>query len=75
MGNEEVFLANYSDGLTDLDLPGYLEHAHDLDKIATFLSVKPNLSYDVAETGADGIVTRISELKQAASASMRDFSS
>jgi glucose-1-phosphate cytidylyltransferase len=64
VANEEVFLANYSDGLTDLDLPGYLEYARNLDKIATFLSVKPNLSYHVAQTGADGVVTAISELKQ-----------
>jgi UTP-glucose-1-phosphate uridylyltransferase len=61
VGNEKVFLANYTDGLTDLNLPAYLEHARHLDKIATFLSVKPNLSYHIAETGADGVVTRISE--------------
>jgi glucose-1-phosphate cytidylyltransferase len=65
VGNEKVFLANYTDGLTDLNLPAYLEHARHLDKIATFLSVKPNLSYHIAETGADGVVTRISELKRA----------
>lgn len=65
VGNEKVFLANYTDGLTDLNLPTYLEHARRLDKIATFLSVKPNLSYHIAETGADGVVTRISELKRA----------
>jgi glucose-1-phosphate cytidylyltransferase len=39
VGNEKVFLANYTDGLTDLNLPAYLEHARHLDKIATFLSV------------------------------------
>jgi glucose-1-phosphate cytidylyltransferase len=65
VANEELFLANYTDGLTDLDLPGYLEYARRLDKIATFLSVRPNLSYHIAETGADGVVTRMSELKRA----------
>jgi glucose-1-phosphate cytidylyltransferase len=64
VADEEVFLANYSDGLTDLDLPSYLDYARRLDRIATFLSVKPNLSYHIAQTGADGVVTGISELRQ-----------
>jgi glucose-1-phosphate cytidylyltransferase len=64
LADEELFLANYSDGLTDLDLPSYLEHARRLDRIATFLSVKPNLSYHIAQTGADGVVTGISELRR-----------
>jgi glucose-1-phosphate cytidylyltransferase len=64
VADEEVFLANYSDGLTDLDLASYLEYARRLDRIATFLSVKPNLSYHIAQTGADGVVTEISELRR-----------
>jgi glucose-1-phosphate cytidylyltransferase len=64
VADEEVFFANYSDGLTDLDLPSYLEYARRLDRIATFLSVKPNLSYHIAQTGADGVVTGISELRR-----------
>lgn len=42
---EEEFLANYSDGLTDLPLPEQLEHFHQHGKIASFLCVRPNLSY------------------------------
>ena len=61
---EEVFLANYTDGLTDLDLTSYLAYARQRDKIATFLSVKPNLSYHVAQTNDEGLVTSISELTQ-----------
>jgi glucose-1-phosphate cytidylyltransferase len=64
VGDEEVFLANYSDGLTDLDLPSYLDFARQRDTIATFLSVKPNLSYHFAKTDPDGLVTGIEELKQ-----------
>jgi glucose-1-phosphate cytidylyltransferase len=62
--NEEVFLANYSDGLTDLDLSGYLAFARQRDKVATFLSVKPNLSYHVATADDNGLVTSIKELTQ-----------
>jgi len=64
VANEEVFLANYADGLTDLDFSGYLNYAQQHDKIATFLSVKPNLSYHVAMTDAEGLVTGIKELTQ-----------
>jgi glucose-1-phosphate cytidylyltransferase len=45
--NEEMFLANYADGLTDLHLPDQLEHLRRSHRIASFLSVKPNLSYHV----------------------------
>jgi len=44
---EDEFLANYSDGLTDLDLSKQLEHFHQQNKIASFLCVLPNLSYHV----------------------------
>jgi glucose-1-phosphate cytidylyltransferase len=42
---EEEFLANYSDGLTDMSLSEQLDHFHQHDKIASFLCVRPNLSY------------------------------
>jgi glucose-1-phosphate cytidylyltransferase len=42
---EEVFLANYSDGLTDMDLPKQLQHFRQHGKTASFLCVRPNLSY------------------------------
>jgi glucose-1-phosphate cytidylyltransferase len=64
VAHEEVFLANYTDGLTDLDLASYLAYARQRDKIATFLSVKPNLSYHVARTNDEGLVTSINELTQ-----------
>ena len=58
------FLANYADGLTDLDLPSYLDFARERDRIATFLSVRPNLSYHTVQVSADGLVTGIRELAQ-----------
>jgi glucose-1-phosphate cytidylyltransferase len=45
LDGEETFLANYSDGLTDLPLPQQLAQFHEQDKIASFLCVLPNLSY------------------------------
>jgi glucose-1-phosphate cytidylyltransferase len=64
VADEEIFLANYSDGLTNLDLARYLAYARELDKTATFLSVKPSQSYHVAQSDAGGIVTSIKEFGQ-----------
>jgi glucose-1-phosphate cytidylyltransferase len=44
---ESAFLANYSDGLTDLPLPKYLDHFYDTNKVGCFLAVTPSQSYHV----------------------------
>jgi glucose-1-phosphate cytidylyltransferase len=41
LDGEEVFLANYTDGVTDLPLPEYLRYFLDRQKIASFLCVRP----------------------------------
>jgi glucose-1-phosphate cytidylyltransferase len=62
LGTEKVFLANYTDGLTDLPLPKMIEHFHQSGKIASFLSVKPTASFHVVTLGEDGLVTAIEHL-------------
>jgi glucose-1-phosphate cytidylyltransferase len=62
--DEDVFLASYTDGLTDLDFASYLDYACERDKIASFLSVKPNLSYHIVQTHPRGLVTGIQEFTQ-----------
>jgi glucose-1-phosphate cytidylyltransferase len=57
---EEVFMANYSDGLTDLDLNQYVDHFYQRDKIAGFLCVKPSQSFHVVTLGEDDQVTDVS---------------
>src|SRR6201987_849873 len=58
---EEEFLANYSDGLTDLPLPQQLDHFHQQGKIASFVCVRPNLSYHLVslEQGNGSLVSGI----------------
>ncbi len=56
---EEVFLANYADGLADLDLDLYLKHFYKHDKIASFLAVQPSQSFHVASVGEDSLVEKI----------------
>lgn len=61
---EEEFLANYSDGLTDLPLPEQLEHFHQHGKVASFLCVRPNLSYHMVslQEGNGSLVSEISAI-------------
>jgi glucose-1-phosphate cytidylyltransferase len=63
LGADREFLANYSDGLTDLHLPSQIEHFRRHDAIASFLSVKPNLSYHVVSLGENGIVRDIQDIR------------
>lgn len=58
---EEEFLANYSDGLTDMSLPEQLDHFRAQRKIASFLCVRPNLSYHLVslENGNGSLVSDI----------------
>ena len=53
LDGEEVFLANYSDGLTDLVLPQYIDHFHRHGKIASFLAVRPPYSSHVVSFNGD----------------------
>lgn len=62
---EEVFLANYSDGLTDLHLPDMIDNFHKQDKIASFLCVKPSHSFHIVSTQENGVVNNILDVNQA----------
>jgi len=62
VGNEPEFLANYSDGLTNLPLPVHMEHFRRHDAVASFVSIKPNLSYHVVSTEPDGLVSSIEDI-------------
>ena len=51
---EEMFLANYSDGLADVDLPAMIETFRQSGKIAGFLAVRPSFSLHLVEMDANG---------------------
>jgi glucose-1-phosphate cytidylyltransferase len=54
--DEEMFLANYSDGLADVDLSEMVEHFRKSGKVACFLAIRPPLTYHLADIGPDGQV-------------------
>lgn len=53
---EEIFLANYSDGLSDVNLDTMLDTFKASGKVACFLAVRPPLTYHIADIGSDGSV-------------------
>jgi glucose-1-phosphate cytidylyltransferase len=61
---EETFLANYSDGLTDLPLDMYLDFFNQHKKVASFLSVKLSQSFHVVSIGEENLVTGIQPVSQ-----------
>lgn len=56
---EEIFLANYSDGLTDAPLPDMIEYFKKSGRIACFIAVHPPFNFHLAEFGTDGVVSGI----------------
>ncbi len=55
--DEQMFLANYSDGLSDLPLDKHLERFQDGEAIASFLSVRPSQSFHAVRADDCGFVT------------------
>jgi glucose-1-phosphate cytidylyltransferase len=54
---EEIFLANYSDGLTDAPLPDIIEAFKKSGKIGCFIAVHPPFTFHLAELDTGGAVT------------------
>ncbi|KGE02320.1 MULTISPECIES: glucose-1-phosphate cytidylyltransferase [Rhizobium/Agrobacterium group] len=67
LDNEKIFLANYSDGLTDVDLDDMIERFEKSDKIACFLAVRPPLTYHLADIEENG---RVKEFRSSETSDM-----
>jgi glucose-1-phosphate cytidylyltransferase len=65
---DEVFLANYSDALSDLDLGAYLAFCDQRKTVAAFASVRPHHTFHVVETDGDG---RVHAVRGASASGMR----
>jgi glucose-1-phosphate cytidylyltransferase len=59
---EEMFLANYSDGLSDVPLPSVIDLFRDSGNIACFVSVKPRASFHLIEMETNGVVKSIEHI-------------
>jgi glucose-1-phosphate cytidylyltransferase len=61
---EEMFLANYGDGLSDAPLPDMIENLRGSDAIGSLLLVQPTASFDLVHVKPQGTVGQISPLVQ-----------
>jgi glucose-1-phosphate cytidylyltransferase len=59
---EEVFLANYGDGLSDVPLPSMLEEFQRSNATASLLLVQPTASFDIVTAGPEGLVRDVCPL-------------
>ncbi len=59
LGDDEIFLSNYSDGVTNLPLDSYIEDFRRSDSIAKMLLVQPPLTYHRVENDENGLVTHV----------------
>jgi len=63
LGDDAEFMANYSDGLSNLPLDDYLDHFHRHDKLASFVCVSPHAgtsqSFHVVSVAEDSLVRDI----------------
>jgi glucose-1-phosphate cytidylyltransferase len=62
---EEMFLANYGDGLSDISLPAMVESFRRSDAVASLLLVQPTASFDIVNVNPGGQVTDVSPLTRA----------
>ncbi len=62
--NEAMFLANYADGLSDVDLPKMIEQLERSDAVGSLLLVQPTASFDIVELSSSNRVGRISALSR-----------
>ena len=65
LAGEEMFLANYSDGLCNLDMDKYVDYFNNHNGIASFLGVRPSQSFHAVKTDADGVVDEITPVADA----------
>ncbi len=61
---EEMFLANYADGLSDLDLPAMVDEFRKSNAVGSLLLVQPTASFDIVELSPEGKVGQISPLSK-----------
>jgi glucose-1-phosphate cytidylyltransferase len=63
--DEEAFLANYSDGLSDVPIDKVIDHFHESSAVASFVSARPSYSFHVVAASDDGVVKAIEDVTTA----------
>lgn len=64
LAGEEMFLANYGDGLSDVPLPSMIDELRSTNATGSLLLVQPTASFDIVSADSSGAVTGISALNR-----------
>jgi glucose-1-phosphate cytidylyltransferase len=64
VNGEEMFLANYADGLTNMYLPDMIEFFVKRRKIGCLITVKPSVVFHYVSAGKDDYVNKICQLNK-----------
>ena len=64
LAGDEMFLANYGDGVSDLDLPVMVDAFRQSNAVGSLLLVQPTASFDIVQTGPGGSIAGIASLSQ-----------
>jgi len=62
LDGEEMFLANYTDGLSDVALPNLIDSFKTSSNVACFVSVKPRASFHLVDMDTKGAVRSIEHI-------------
>jgi glucose-1-phosphate cytidylyltransferase len=64
LSNDELFLANYGDGLSDLNLPVMIDEMKRSNAVGSLLLVQPTASFDIVRLSPDSKVAQVASLTQ-----------
>jgi len=64
LDDEEIFLSNYADGLTDMYLPHMIDFFKKKGKIGCLITVKPSVAFHYVSTDKEGYVKDIRQLNR-----------
>ncbi len=62
--NEEYFLANYTDGLSNCPLPAIIDTLKAKQKTGIFVSTRPGFTFHIVTSNGDGAVTDIKDVSK-----------
>jgi glucose-1-phosphate cytidylyltransferase len=61
LDDDEIFLANYGDGLSDFSLPLLIDRVRQSDKVGAFICTRPTFFFHMVNVGDDDVVTGIED--------------
>jgi glucose-1-phosphate cytidylyltransferase len=61
--DEDIFLANYADGLSDVPLPTLIDVLRQSGKAALFVSVKPKSTFHLVDADSSGVVRGVEHIR------------